>query len=370
MFLAPVTLTGGVSYNFSFYMRDYAATTSWVVAAVVNNAASLTGSTTLGNVLTATTTSSTSWTQFSYTYTPSASGSYFFGIANSGGGSYILSFDDFSVVPITCGTPTLGTVASVTSSSAIINFTPSGIGSGAQYDYYASTTNSAPINSVAGVGGTTPTGIASISGTQATVALALSNTLYYIWLRKNCGSTDQSAWVGPIQVTTPCTPNTLPYSEAITTYVSTTLPTCMKSETISGTSPWAASSSNNNTGNTGGGSFNLPFVNNATLWLPPFSHTSSNSIDVTFWVKNVSTGYTNNINLLYGTSNIYANATTLYTFPSTSTRYVKVRYTIPAGTMPSGTIYLGLQSNTSGTGNYIDDISVIYVSDVVIAIKG
>ncbi|HLA56337.1 MAG TPA: fibronectin type III domain-containing protein [Flavobacterium sp.] len=86
----------------------------------------------------------------------------------------------------TCAAPSSLNIPSITNSSAVINWTPANPTPGNGYQYYYSTTNTAPTN------GTPP------SGSNASTTLNLTglnaNTTYYIWIRSNCGSS-QSSWV-------------------------------------------------------------------------------------------------------------------------------------------------------------------------------
>ncbi len=104
----------------------------------------------------------------------------------------------YTWTPPTCFAPTL-TTSSSTPNSITANWvapTPSP----GSYDVYYSTTNTPPISS------TTPTQT-NITGTTATINLLAPTTIYYVWVRSNCGSGNYSAWsTDPISVTTPCQP--------------------------------------------------------------------------------------------------------------------------------------------------------------------
>jgi hypothetical protein len=66
------------------------------------------------------------------------------------------------------------------------------------YEYYYSTSNTAPLPATVPTG-TTATGVTTTSLTSLTPA-----TTYYMWVRGNCGASDKSIWAGPISFTTLC----------------------------------------------------------------------------------------------------------------------------------------------------------------------
>ncbi|WP_284653394.1 T9SS sorting signal type C domain-containing protein [Flavobacterium terrisoli] len=91
-------------------------------------------------------------------------------------------------------------------------------GAAANYDIYHSTSNTAPTS------GTTPT--ATSGTTSGTVTGLSSSTLYYFWVRSNCGAGSTSTWLGPISSTTLCSPQSIVYLENFNGLVGGVLPTC------------------------------------------------------------------------------------------------------------------------------------------------
>ena len=104
--------------------------------------------------------------------------------------------------PPACFAPTL-TTGSSTTNSITVNWAAPTPAPGS-YDVYYSTTNSAPTSS------TTPTQT-NINATTTTIGNSLSPlTVYYVWVRGNCGSGNYSAWsLQPLVVTTLCQPPAL-----------------------------------------------------------------------------------------------------------------------------------------------------------------
>lgn len=92
-----------------------------------------------------------------------------------------------------CTPPTELNVVGLTANSAAFSWTASSPAPANGYQYYLSTSATAPNP------GTTPTG--SVSNTTLNVFGLSSNTLYYFWLRAQCGATS-SAWVSGGSFTT------------------------------------------------------------------------------------------------------------------------------------------------------------------------
>ncbi|WP_235924338.1 GEVED domain-containing protein [Flavobacterium lotistagni] len=114
-----------------------------------------------------------------------------------------LQIDEISLGDPTCSPPTSLTPASVTYNSAIVGWTAPSPAPSAGYEYYVSTSATAPIatSSISGV----------IAGTVTTLTGLTSSTTYYIWVRSNCAGV-YSAWSTLASFTTlapppsPCTP--------------------------------------------------------------------------------------------------------------------------------------------------------------------
>ncbi len=100
-----------------------------------------------------------------------------------------------------CSAPTNLSSSGVTTSSVVLNYSSPATPSGG-YDYFVSTTNSAP------TAATTPTG--NSASLNVTVNGLASSTVYFFWVRSNCGAF-KSAWVTGGSFTTltgppPCAP--------------------------------------------------------------------------------------------------------------------------------------------------------------------
>lgn len=125
------------------------------------------------------------------------------------------------VAPPSCVPPTSFAVTGFTDTNANFSWTPSITPPNNGYEYYYSTTNSAPTAAVA-ASGTFTGGSAATSGI---IPGLTPSTTYYVWIRSACSGTD-SVWTGPLTFTTACPSVAAPFTES---FSSGTLPSCWKS---------------------------------------------------------------------------------------------------------------------------------------------
>ena len=104
---------------------------------------------------------------------------------------YNLYIDNVVIKPSpSCLEPTSLTSSSITTTGGSISWVaPSSVPSSG-YDYYLSTSSTAPISS------TTPTGSVSAGVTSVSLTGLSNPTQYYFWVRSNCGSSSYSTWAG------------------------------------------------------------------------------------------------------------------------------------------------------------------------------
>ena len=120
----------------------------------------------------------------------------------SGGTQPPAAIDNVIVNKITCSAPTALAVTTVAETTATVSWTAPA-GGAASYDYYVSTTNTAPTATQIPTGNV-PTASAPLTGLT-------SSTQYFVWVRSNCGPDGTSFWVGPVFITTSQVPGVLPY---------------------------------------------------------------------------------------------------------------------------------------------------------------
>ncbi|WP_332021644.1 GEVED domain-containing protein, partial [Kaistella sp.] len=94
---------------------------------------------------------------------------------------------DLTDAAVAVNAPALGTVTGITSSSATIGWNAPATGSVKGFDYYYSTSSTAPTS------GTAPSGSTAANVTGATLSSLLSGTTYYYWVRSK-GCDTPSGW--------------------------------------------------------------------------------------------------------------------------------------------------------------------------------
>lgn len=130
-------------------------------------------------------------------FTPSTTGVYYFGFqAYSAADMNRLYVDDINIdVTPTCSEPTAVTTSNITTTSADVAWTAPSTAPGSGYEIYYGTTNTAPTASTSAT-------ITGITGTSRTLSSLTSGTLYYVWIRSACTTTDRSVWTSVTSFTT------------------------------------------------------------------------------------------------------------------------------------------------------------------------
>ena len=121
----------------------------------------------------------------------------------SGGTQPPMAIDNVNLSIPSCVIPTALAVNIVTANSATISWTAPTPAPASGYQYYVSTTNTAPVQT------TPPTG--TTTANSVTLGSLLPNTTYYFWVRSRCTTTDYSIWSAGPSFTTTQIPATIPY---------------------------------------------------------------------------------------------------------------------------------------------------------------
>ena len=123
-------------------------------------------------------------------FTPVTTGVYYVGFQGySVANQSFIAIDDISVtLSPSCFEPTNVTTNSTGITSAIVSWTASTPAPANGYQYYVSTSSTAP------TGATVPTGSVGAGITTATITGLVASTTYYIWVRGNCSATAKSVW--------------------------------------------------------------------------------------------------------------------------------------------------------------------------------
>jgi hypothetical protein len=195
-------LTAGTTYEFSFYYNTNGTTSSYVGFSgdvLVNNVTDAGTAASLGTFITSTQ-GTGSYTLYKVFYTPTATDNYYFAVnVSSNGSPWYLGVDDFKLqVAPTCLEPTNIVSANATTTTVDVSWTAPGTSPANGYDLYYSTNNTAPLS-------TTNPNYTAINGTSKTVSGLAPATSYYVWVRSRCSGTDQSAWAGPLLISTAIT---------------------------------------------------------------------------------------------------------------------------------------------------------------------
>ena len=141
--------------------------------------------------------------------------------ASDGGADIDFFIDNFIVEEIpTCAPPTALVSSNVAATSATISWTAASPAPSGGYDFYISTSATAP------TGGTSPSGSVAAGVLTANVSTGIvANTLHYFWVRSDCGSSQYSAWAGSSTFTTPkIEPTNQPTNFAVGTVTTTAIP--------------------------------------------------------------------------------------------------------------------------------------------------
>ncbi|MDP2159715.1 MAG: GEVED domain-containing protein [Flavobacterium sp.] len=157
--------------------------------------------------------------QFIYTPTGIPAGIKRLAIKNPGhpSGTTIAYLDDmyWETIP-TCIEPSAVVIGSVLAESASISWTAPSTSPAEGYEYYLSTSNVQPANDAVA------TGSVGAGITTANLTGLNPTTVYYIWVRSVCSTSDKSNWTVIASFTTPCASFTPYYLQDFATF----LPSC------------------------------------------------------------------------------------------------------------------------------------------------
>ena len=252
---------------------------------------------------------------------------------------------------VSCNAPNTLVSSNLTTSSVDIAWTENAIQPQNGYEYYNSTSNTAPD------GTTTPTGTTGLGVTTVSLSSLTPATNYYFWVRGNCGTADKSIWLGPISYTTLCVDVASFVENFDTTPTGTgNLPTC-----------WSKIGTSNNVYVTGGALapmspsnrlyMNISAASTAFVVMPPVSNLQANTHKLKFKVYCTTTGKSISVGYFTtpGDENTYVEINPFQmqgTTVSSTEEFTVIPNNIPAGvkqlvfSIPAGT----------ATTLYIDDV--------------
>ena len=347
-----LTLTAGVSYDFSFYYRLTDAINGFTITAAVGDNPSATNmTTTLGTI---TDPNNIVYQQAKYSFTPSATGVYYFGIRSASPTSapWYFEVDDIEVsLTPSCNEPT-GIQVSATNTTAQVDWTAPQVGTPVNYEIYYNTSNTAPTS------GTTPN--VTSASSPATLTGLTANTTYHLWIRTFCGGTDYSVWASLGTFTTLCNPFTS-FNENFDGVTIPALPSCW-SAVLRGTGLSTFATVKTIASNAHSTANAVEMYNSDSdptddmiLVSPPVSNLSAGTHRLRFWAKNGTASQDIEIGTMDNNS-----ATGVFTLLQTvdiNTTYAE--YTVDFSAYSGTDSYIAIRRLSTSTYTYV------YVDDIV-----
>jgi hypothetical protein len=218
------------------------------------------------------------------------------------GGTYGVTLDfKVNVIPIpTCLAPSGLTVdiASVTTTTAIANWTASTSVPANGYEYYYTTTNTPPTAS------TPPSGSVAAGITTANLTALAPSTIYRLYVRAACSANDYSAWTQAVLFTTLCDAAPLPYTINFESVTVPNLPLCTSNQNLGTGNNWETFSNNGNgfTTKVLRYAYNSAAAANTWFFTNNVSLVAGTQYSITYQYGNNSTTFTEKLKVGYGTS--------------------------------------------------------------------
>lgn len=298
-------------------------------------------------------------------FTPAADGVYYIGfkcysIANQ----LRLYVDDIRVIETpTCEEPTELVMSNITSSGADFSWTASATNPANGYAWEIRTSGAGG----SGAAGLVESGTTAAGVTTASSAMLDPDSTYYLYVRGDCGTNDQSLWAGPQSFTTQCDATDIPYLEDFEGVTTPTIPNCMSSQTISGNSWRTVGAPMGMTGNVANVSYTDVGSPAMDTWLytQGLNLVAGTNYRLTYDYFNNSTTWTESMGVFYGASaEVAAMTASLANHPSIATTTVQnglVIFTVAT----SGVYYIGFKCYSIANQNqlYLDNVQVIEMSD-------
>ncbi len=277
-------------------------------------------------------------------------------LRHTGSPSNSVKIDEVTYEPVpNCPDVISPVVGASTTTSVSVSWTAPATLPSSGYQIYYSTSATAPNAS------TVPQ-VTNVTGTSTTITGLNPTTLYYIWIRSNCGASGFGSWILMGSTNTQCTAANVPYYENFNSVSPPVLPIC--------TSVLNAGSGNNwNTSmvTSGGFSSNVlsyfyNFTNAANTWFftRGVNLTAGTSYRISYKYASSSSFFEEKLKVAYGTSATVAGMTNqLANYPNLLNNTAQTE-TIDFVPTTSGVFYFGFNAYSIANqfNIYVDDIAV------------
>jgi len=195
--ISPVmnfSTVGTKRISFWMYRDNGYNTTADRIEVLTNTAANTTGATLLGTINRARglapTVAANGWYNYTFDVTTTSATTYLILQARGAYGNNIYIDNVGVAAPPSCSAPSALTSSNITSTTATISWTAASPAPASGYQYFYSTSATAP------TAGTTPSGSTAAGVVTANITGLTANTTYYFWVRGNCGGSGTSTWAG------------------------------------------------------------------------------------------------------------------------------------------------------------------------------
>ena len=246
---------------------------------------------------------------------------------------------------------------SITTTTAGISWIASTTPATGGYEYYHSTSSSAP------TAATVASGSVPAGSTSAVVSGLPSSSVQYVYVRAICSTTDTSAWSQPITFTTLCDATTLPYTIDFEAVTVPNLPICTSNQNVGTGNNWLTAAAPSGSGFSGKVlkyTYNGTNAANTWFYTNRFNLVAGTQYSVSYKYGTTSTTWTESLRVSYGTmANSTAMTTELADHPIINTNATLNNSATFTPTV-SGTYVIGFQaySIANQLSLYVDDIVI------------
>nr|WP_124640717.1 fibronectin type III domain-containing protein [Amniculibacterium aquaticum] len=253
-----------------------------------------------------------------------------------------------------CEEPTTLSVTNITTTAATVNWVAPATAPANGYDVYYSLVNTAPIPT------TTPT--TTVSALSANLTSLNPSSVYYVWVRSRCSSTDQSPWVALSNFATACDAVNLPYVQNFDAVTVPALPNCTTNQNVGSGNNWTTIASPGYGFNSQVLRYSYSSSNAANAWFytAGINLIAGTNYKISFDYGNNSTTYVEKMKVAFGTS---ADATAMTTqvvdlpnITGSAKQTVTYSFTVPT----TGVYYFGFNAYSIANqyALYVDNINI------------